>query len=278
MEKFRVVKDIDGKLQLLFNSLYPEECCDYAIANDIRRVSLFPGVYTHTDLEPLMPLKDFVDGLILKEGVNFGQLYHFRKLKSLGALDNKKDILDLKCFPDLEVLACNVTERLLGLEACKNLKHINISNYNPKSGDLTQLPAVKSLQKLFLIVTGITNLKGVERFKKMEKFQIWCGTKLESIAALKALADNLKEVEIEKCKKINDFEVLGKISALETLRLSESGEIKNLSFVKSLPKLKFISFWDTKVLDGDISWCEGIPFVGFDNKRHYSHKSEEFKK
>ena len=54
--------------------------------------------------------------------------------------------------------------------------------------------------------------------------------------------------------------------------------MKSLAFVKELPHLEFISFWDTNVLDGNIKYCEGINYVGFDNKRHYTHKSEQFKK
>jgi hypothetical protein len=42
--------------------------------------------------------------------------------------------------------------------------------------------------------------------------------------------------------------------------------------------LEFISFVGTNILDGNLHWCKGIGYVGFENKRHYSHKFKDFKK
>ena len=92
---------------------------------------------------------------------------------------------------------------------------------------------------------------------------------------IRYLVVNLEEIQIEKCKKIGDFEVLGKVKSLKKIILSESGEIKTLSFVKELNRIEFISFWGTNVLDGNINYCEGINYVGFDNKKHYTHKMEK---
>jgi hypothetical protein len=119
---------------------------------------------------------------------------------------------------------------------------------------------------------------GIESFSCLKSLEIFNATKLESISELKSLNNSLEVVQIEQCKKINDFEVLGNVQSLKKIIISESGTIKTLSFIKELPKLEFFSFWGTNVLDGNIKYCEGINFVGFDNKKHYSHKVEQFKK
>jgi hypothetical protein len=90
------------------------------------------------------------------------------------------------------------------------------------------------------------------------------------------LSQSIETLFIESCKKITDYEILGNLKFLKKLRISDSGEIQSLSFIKQLKDLDFLSFWGTKVLDGDISHCEGIKFVGFDDKRHYNRKSKDF--
>jgi Leucine-rich repeat (LRR) protein len=63
---------------------------------------------------------------------------------------------------------------------------------------------------------------------------MFSASKLETIAVLQDLSNSLEEIQIEQCKKIDDFEILGKIKSLKKIILSESGEIKSLAFVKSL--------------------------------------------
>jgi hypothetical protein len=77
---------------------------------------------------------------------------------------------------------------------------------------------------------------------------------------------------------LQDYGVLGEISSLKKIMLTNSGEIKSLSFINKLPNLKFISFVNTNVKDGDLSYCEGIEYVGFNNKKHYNYKSEDFRR
>jgi Leucine-rich repeat (LRR) protein len=129
-----------------------------------------------------------------------------------------------------------------------------------------------------LIPPNIATLQGVNNFNNLKRLEIFSASKLETIAALQVLLSSLEEIQVELCKKITDFETLGKVKFLKKIILSESGEIKSLAFVKDLPELEFISFWGTNVLDGNIKYCEGINYVGFDNKKHYTHKLEQFKK
>jgi hypothetical protein len=129
-----------------------------------------------------------------------------------------------------------------------------------------------------LLKTDILTLRGIERFRNLKKLQVVSASKLEAIAPLCVLSNSLEEIQIEKCKKINDYETLATLKSLRKIILSESGEIKSLAFVTDLNNLEFISFWGTNVLDGNIKYCEGINYVGFDNKRHYTHKTEQFEK
>lgn len=276
----KLMPSIDGIDSFLFDSDKVEMSLNYVKLNNIKRVMLNPFQgFTANNLESIMPLSDLIEELIIgSEKVNYDGLGKFNNLTMLGAVDNKKDIIDLNNFPNLTTLNCCVTDRLKGLENSVKLKRLTISDYKSKTKDLSTLPSLNNLEHLSLIKTDITTLHGVERYKCLKKLEIFSASKLEDIGALQFLSNSLEEIQVEQCKKINEYEILGKVKSLKKIILSESGEIKSLAFVKKLPRLEFISFWGTNVLDGNIKYCEGINYVGFDNKKHYTQKSEQFKK
>ncbi len=274
---FKTVIGSDGKIALLFDSERATECVKFAIEKNIRTLSLYPGVYLASNLFPLFEIKDFISGLLLEESIDYSGLNYFKNLTYLSIPDNKKDSIDLSIFSDIEVLACDFSDRLKGLESAIKLRSLTISNFKSKNNNLSEIPALLSLEHLNLIKPRINSLQGIEKFTKLKRLEIYGASKLDRIGDVSNLK-SLEQICIEKSKAINDFEALKDLTSLKKLMLTESGNIKTLSFLKMLPNLKFISLWRTNVLDGDLSYCEGIDYVGFDNKRHYSHKSEEFKK
>ncbi len=275
----KLLPSIDGIDSFLFDSNKPDLSIDFIKTNGIKRVMLNPFQgYITNDLKPIMPIQDSVEELIVgSEKISYDGLGDFHMLTLLSLPDNGKDIVDLNNFPNLITLNCNISNRLKGLGNCAKLKRLTISDYKVKSKDLSALPSLNNLEYLNLIKSDIINLYGIGRYNKLKKLEIFRATKLETIEALHELSKCLEEIQFEQCKKVNDFELLGKLPILKKIILSESGEIKSLAFVKELSKLDFISFWGTNVLDGNISYCEGINYVGFDNRKHYSHKSEQFK-
>jgi len=279
-EGLKILTGINGQESLFINSDRLSDCINYLRSNDLRFITInsFQG-YKTKDIAFLIELKDFLEGLsVLETHYDYGVVNELHKLKYLGIPDNGKDVVDLKNFPDIEICGVTFSERLQGLESCSNLKSLTVSNYKSKTKDLSALPLLNSLEHLSLIKTEIATLQGVGPFSNLKKLELFSASKLEAIAALQVLSNSLEEIEVEQCKKINDYETLGKVKSLKKIILSESGEIKSLAFVKELPRLEFISFWGTNVLDGNIKYCEGINYVGFDNKKHYTHKSEQFRK
>jgi len=274
---FRIDTDPEGTVWLMFDPTRAEECRQFALSNNIKWLMIYPGTYTASDLSPILPLKDQIEGITLYEKVDYAGLETFSKLTFLGMPDNKKSIISLSAFPNLEMLSAHYTERIRDLETCTNLRRLHFTNYKPKTKDLSGIPSLP-LKYLGFTKTDIVSLKGIERFVNLQKLLIYSAPKLETLAPLRALSKNIEILDFEKCKKIADYQVLGELKALKRLRLSDSGQMESIAFVKKLPNLEHISFWGTNVLDGNIAYCEGIDFVGFDNKKHYSHKSEYFKK
>ncbi|MBP1673735.1 MAG: hypothetical protein H6Q25_1550 [Bacteroidetes bacterium] len=276
--KIKTTKDSTGTTKLLFDSNIAKECCDYAVTHKIDIISIYPGIYTAKDLEPIIPISKYVKGLLLEDYVQYNNLNLFENLTILSVPDNGKDTVDLNNFPYLERLSCKFSQRIRGLEFCNNLTSLSIGNFKSKTNNLSTLPLINKLEQLSLFQTNISSLEGIERFNNLKQFELYSASKMESIASLKEISHCLLEIEIEKCKNIHDYEVLGKLKNLTKIKLIESGEIKTLAFLKNLPQLNYLFFWGTNVLDGNLKYCEGINYVSFDNKRHYSHKSEQFKK
>ena len=276
-EGFKTINRMDGTVALLFDSERSNECAEFALKNNIQIISLYPGVYLSKKLSPLFEIKDFITGLLLNESVEYSTLSSFENLTFLSVPDNKKDIINLSDFLKLEILACDFSTRLKGLENATKLRSLIIGNYKSKNKNLLDFPALISLEYLDLIKPDINSLQGIEKLSKLKRLEIYGATKLEIIGDVSNLK-LLEQISIEKSKNIKDYETLKDLINLKKVMLTESGEIKTLSFVKSLPHLEFVSFWGTNILDGNISYCEGINYVGFDNKKHYSHRSEQFKK
>lgn len=277
IDGFKTVTGTDNSITFLFDSKRPSESCNFAINNNIKKISLYPSVYFADNLDPILPLSDYLEGLLLDDRIQYDNLDTFKKLTYLSVPDNKRNIVDLSCFKKLETLSCNYSKRTLNLDKCLNLKSLSIENYNPTTNDLSEFPTLLNLVQLRFFRSNILSLNGVEKLMSLKEIRIYSASKLKKIENLKFLTDYLEEIQIEKCKNISDYNFLGEIKSLIKLVICESGEIKNLSFIENLSNLNFLSFWGTSILDGNLEYCKGIKFVGFDNKKHYSHKLIDFK-
>lgn len=275
MSDFNVNVGADGVPVLSFESDRASECVKYALANDIKRLELVCN-YSHNTLDPLFPLKESLEGLILNDRVDSSGLCQFTNIQYLGVPDNKKNVLDLTSFPRLKTLACSVTERLKGLDTCKHLESLTISYYNPDRKDLSELPFLPYLRDLSIFKTRIVTLDGVEHFPKLKSLEIYSAPALKTIWSLKLLP-NLEEIVLETCKKVEDYETLAELGSLKKIVLTECREIPSLAFVREMRGLRFISFVNTTVVDGDISPCQGLVYVGFDDKKHYNRKMRDFR-
>ncbi len=278
-EGFKILKGLNGYEALYINSNMIKECINYLYANNLKYIVINPYQgYEANDINFIINLENYLEGItILSEKFDYSIINKLHKIKSLGIIDNKKDVIDLSNFPRLESLSCDYSIRLQNIESCKSLKSLTLNNYKPTINNLINFPRFNNLELLILIRPDITTLHGIDCLISLKKIELFNASKLETISSLNTISNTLEEIYIEQCKKINDFESLGKVKSLKKIIVSKSGEIKSLSFLRNLDKLEFISFWGTNILDGNLEYCKGIKFVGFDNKKHYSHKLIDFK-
>ena len=132
------------------------------------------------------------------------------------------------------------------------------------------MPYLPNLEELMLFYLTPTSLKGIERFPHLKNISLYRAHKLESLDDLVPLADVLEEFELEGKTKIFDYQALGKLRVIKRLFLSNVGDIKDLSFLETMPSLNHFVFSRSNVVDGDLSYCKKVNgWVAFTNKKHY---------
>ena len=255
-----------------------DECMNYMYENNIKHIRINRLFYKEKDISFLDDLKDYLEGLSIDNyGYQYDVINKLHNLKIIGVEDNGKDVIDFSNFPDLE--ECRefyFNKRLINIEPCKKLRYLRALKYKPKRGDFSELPFIPSLEVLKLLYLTPTSLKGIERFSHLKALSLYRAHKLESLDDLLSLADVLEEFELEGKTKIFDYQALGKLREIRHLFLSNVGDIKDLSFLETMPSLNHFAFMDSNVVDGDLSYCKKVNgWVAFTDKKHYSMTMEE---
>ncbi|MEO5564255.1 MAG: hypothetical protein ABIR18_12490, partial [Chitinophagaceae bacterium] len=162
---------------------------------------------------------------------------------------------------------------VINLEKCKSLRKLNIIKY-PFSDQ-----SVQQLKQLEILTINqplkLNDLNFVKGFKNLKNFSVYYARDLNNISGLEQLKKTLTNLEFDHCSKISDLSVLPKLTKLEKIILSNLVPIPTLSWVKSFKKLTMLTFVDTDIVDGNIAYCDGIDFVGFNNKKKYNRTFEE---
>nr|WP_298828980.1 hypothetical protein [uncultured Planococcus sp.] len=211
----------------------------------------------------------FLEGPNVK---NLSGLYHLKGLKSLSINDTAPSLaVDFNQLTTLEKIYGTLPPKAMAFGSLINLKKMQVSGYKSKGKNLKEFTDLKALEDLELISSNITSLEGIQGLKKLIRLGLFRMRTLMDISAIQYLPENLKDLEIESAKKIEDFSPIGKVWSLEDLALNNCGTIPSIRFIKHLPHLESMKFWDSTVLDGDMSPCLELEYVYFTNKKHYSH-------
>ncbi len=276
-EGYKFLIGSDGSRRFMVDSDRLDDCLDHIRQNDLRFIGInsFMG-YKKKDIDFLSEIANLVEGLMIPESYSdISVLNTLHKLKKLGFADNKKTVIDLSNFPDLSSLACEYSKRLLSLESCEQLHDLTLTNFKPQNKTLEEVPRLSSLKRLSLFVTNISSLVGIGNFQQITELTIFKANQLKDISTLRDVSRTLTKLEFDACKRIENYDVLGDLKTLERLIIGRSAPISSLLFVRLLPRLDLLSFVGTDIVDGDLSQTTGIGYVGFENKRHYSHTFEE---
>lgn len=158
-------------------------------------------------------------------------------------------------------------------------KSLIVWHFNPKSKSFCDLPCAEQLERLEINWANPTSFNGLGKFKKLRELELYYCSKINSLDGLTEINPELSLLSIFNVKKVNDFSDIGYFKKVENLRICDCGDIDSIDFILDMPNLKKISFAGSNVTDGDMTTLlkhsPKLEFVGFDNKRHYSHSWED---
>ena len=254
-----------------------DECVDYINANGINSVYLCDLWYNKKDIEFLQRIA-FIDNL----NISCPNIQDYDGLKCLSGLKkliigDVKSKLDLKNNLMLNELSIEMDKNILGLNELNNLKILRLWKYTPKSKSLIELSNLTSLKSLKISDSSIESFEGCEKLNKLEKLELSYLKKMCCIDELEKIKDTLKVLEFNSCKKITNHDYVSCLSNLEKLAFNRCSDIESISFINDLKKLKSFIFMETNICDGDLGACKDLEYVAFVNKKHYSHKLQDFR-
>lgn len=274
IDGFRFAQWPGGRQFLRVESDRLSDCVRYCNEKKIEWLSITPAYdYNLNDLDFLRDCRHVVGIHLMCRFSDMGGLYCLPRLRFLSAVCQHE--IDLSAISSLEDLSTDWNPHIdKGLFSSKSLSRLWLRYYKPKERNLTQIAALANLESLSIILSPIVSIRGVESLSKLKQLELAYCRRLEDIRPLEETPGILEELELDHCKKV-DLTRLQLLRKLRKLMLSEMGTIPSLSFIRSMPKMKFLSFVGTNVLDGDMTPCFNLEYAGFLMKRHYSHTFEQ---
>ncbi|WP_306353284.1 hypothetical protein [Flavobacterium sp. '19STA2R22 D10 B1'] len=221
--------------------------------------------------------KNFIEKLSIGDDFKIGKISHIEELNSMSGLKhlslNQSIAIDLSGLIHLESLYLRHDKEVKNLDKLVDLQDLLVTTTKEVDCQfLSKLEKIKNLR----ICDGVHTLDGLEQLVNLESLRITHNPKLINIDAISQLP-RLKQVYFECCKGLYDFSVLKENKSITELFIDI---LDSLSFIKSMPELEKISFWNLK--DGDLTPLieakQLKQFYFYPNKKHYSHKLEEIKK
>nr|WP_294947385.1 hypothetical protein [uncultured Mucilaginibacter sp.] len=256
------------------------ECMEFFQNNDYLEkiwISKFHG-YLKKDISFLKEYRH-IKKVVINGPFETSGLCYLNELEFLSYENYIKDqILDLSNFQNLNTCYLDLSSKIRQLNTLSKVKDIRLFHYTVKEKDLTGINNLKQLESLYISMSNVESLTGIEEFKKLKKIEFHYFRNLTHIKALASLGNILQFLTIGNAKKILDFNSAKQLKKLEVLGFSNCGSISSIKFINDMPKLESFRFVGTNVIDGDLSPLIRLRFAGFINKRHYSMTYEELAK
>ena len=197
---------------------------------------------------------------------DFGVLQDLAKLKKLSISTDGSNEINLSNLHELGYLSIKWRKKITGLENCTKLSSLTLIEF--KERDLQKIQGLTNLVELRIKTGTIENLSGAEKLMNLQSLNLGNCKKLQSIKAINHLL-NLKELYLDACPNINDYDEVTDLPNLETLSLTDCGKVQSLKFIERYTALQKLSFLgNTVIVDGDLVPAKRIKSV---EHKHYSH-------
>lgn len=281
MEKIRDVILEDGEYgrRAVVSPEWSPDTTDYLLSNEVVELELNHGKgWRGIDLSFLDELPRLRSLKIIDYRIpSVYPVHSLHELRSLTILTYCKTPIRFSAFPQLEECSLEWRSKSSSLFECTTIRKLFINRY--KGRDIAPFAGLVNLESLQILSAPIQNLHGLGALKRLRYLRLGGLRKLGSLAGVEGLA-NLEELNIDTCRAIDSIEEISALSRLRRLHLSNGGEIESLKPLDTLNGLEAVTFVElTNILDGDLSPLvrqKNLRRVSFMNRRHYSHRREDF--
>ncbi|MBP1165007.1 MULTISPECIES: hypothetical protein [unclassified Chryseobacterium] len=249
----------------------------YIKSKKIRSISI-----NSDSIKDLSFLKDitFIEEIYLnKFDIDCSGLYELNNLKKITVNihdSQSKPSIDYSQFKELEHLSIDWYNEQIDLSENIHLKTLVIWKFKPKNKSFSFIKLPGSLEKIHITESNIQNFEGL-KLSKLKIFEGHYCSQLSTLKGLENICENLEILILDYCRKLIQYNELKNCLNLEKLILGDCGDIPDLKWIKLLKKLKHFSFYNTKLMDGNVNPCFGIQYVSFKDNKNYNHRIEEFR-
>jgi hypothetical protein len=260
-------------------SAWSEQMTEYLLASGIVELELNDGKgWQGRDLLFLKKLPQLKVFKIIDLKISCIDPIHFlHELRALEITTYCQTEIRFSAFPRLEKCALEWRPKAASLFDCTTLKKLFINRYSGRN--VVPFTMLINLESLAILNAPVENLQGLSALKELRSLRLGNLRHLTSLAGIEGLA-KLEELEINTCPAIGSIEAVSSLSRLQKIYLNNDGDIESLKPLEKLNGLASVLFYEsTNILDGDLSplLCQkNLSRVSFQNRRHYSHRREEF--
>ena len=208
-------ENLDGKYLIIHANQF-NEGIGYAHQIQISQIQLRGDVENENadikiDFKKLESLSDCLRVIsfagIVENIVNFESIYSLKNIEKIYFQHKQKFTVDISKFPKIIHLGSEYWKGLSNFNKAHSL--ISLVLFKLSDTNLKQLSDLQKLTVLHIYSSQIKTLEGIEKLP-IEKLYLARNNYLEDIQAIKELRI-LKEISVEKCKKIVDFDFIENI-------------------------------------------------------------------
>jgi len=204
-------------------------------------------------------------------------IHHLHELRGLEITTYCETPIRFSAFPHLEDCGLEWRPKSETVFECTTLKGLFLNNYTGRS--LAPFSRLTNLESLAILNAPIETLDGIGSLGKLRVLRLANLRKLGSLNGVQSLS-MLEELEVNTCPKIGSINEVAALTNLRKLHLNNDGKLESLKPLNAIHHLESILFYEsTDIVDGDLSPIvrqKNLARISFRNRRHYSHKREDF--
>jgi hypothetical protein len=204
-------------------------------------------------------------------------IHTLHALRELTVVTYCENEINFSAFPELETCSLEWRTKASSLFDCMTLRDLFLNRYDGR--DAVPLKNLLNLETLGIMNSPVETLEGLSVLKKLRSLRLGRLNCLKSLEGIQGLI-NLEELEIQRCRRIGSIQQAESLSKLRKFFLNDSGEIESLKPIAKLDRLEEVLFYEsTNILDGNLTFVAQLPALSktsFRNRRHYSHRCEDF--